>query len=946
MGSYALAASLIAITGLAVGAGQTAPVRTDWPMYRADSGLTGTSPLKGGFGAAPAVAWTADLGGPLVPLEQARVDDFDGDGKPEVVRLLPSALVCQDLHGAKRWEVGNLDTPTIVDIRDWTGDGSRGILLSRKTESGLEYLMISGRTGAVASLMPMRDAFGGGWRAGHLVPGVKGQQLSYWWSGNTPNTAFGGPEAYGHGWLWSFEEGPDKPRTRFQAEPGGVIYAPLHLYADMDGDGRTEMVMISHEHAWLYDLETGAAKADFQWGPQIRSYWATCAAVALKPGELPTLLTINPHQPGVKAVKQDGKSGSILWKAVVGKVEDQYQAHVKIGPGAPDPFVDLDGDGQIEIMATVTNEHDDRLPHLVIFGADRGDRLLDEPNLTVLTVDDLDGDGKPELLIRDGEALRIANFDGKRLVERWSVKDAEAVAHASLLLQPAPPEGNLNRCGPGNAIVYNRPLWRVAPGAPEFLLWLDGKVQACRLAPGETLAVLHAVTDHEALRPTPGWSALAEKPVWDGHALTVQESGSRRATYTLPEQRSYLAWPPIVGDLAGQRRIVVVDGSGDLLSLSPAGDDRKVLLAKTVVSGSGPSIRDVDGDGANEIVTLANDAEGRNCLLVLDAAGRVKQRTAAPATCYAACLGPTGSLGPGRGCWAIVRYQRDLAETAWIIVAYDLAAGKELWTRESYGLWGPQRVQFLTFLPTSVYDYDGDGSDDFVFCSGSFYGVINVRENRELVPIRDHCAAVPGHWSNYGNISLLPLEPGGKPRLFFSKEYALVLVTDLDGDPVWHYGLTRDTTSASMAGLGDLNGDVKVEPVVAQPDGLLRCFDATGLDAKCPNCPPDKPLGELNHAANQRWTFRLPPPVSDFTAADLDGDGCAELLCGAGDGKLYALKETAGACTVLWSLDLGRCVGSPVVADVDSDGHPEILVTTQDGRLHCLRSTGRRNGPS
>jgi outer membrane protein assembly factor BamB len=96
-------------------------------------------------------------------------------------------------------------------------------------------------------------------------------------------------------------------------------------------------------------------------------------------------------------------------------------------------------------------------------------------------------------------------------------------------------------------------------------------------------------------------------------------------------------------------------------------------------------------------------------------------------------------------------------------------------------------------------------------------------------------------------------------------------------------------------------------------------------------------LTKINHAGKVRWQFNLPPPVSDFASADLDGDGKMELLCGAGDGKLYALKEKGGKCSVLWSAELGKqTIGSPIIADINGNGKPEIVVTSEDGFMHCL----------
>src|SRR5262245_32648574 len=70
-----------------------------WPRYRHDAALTGFSPLKGGLGEAPKVLWTVDLGGPAVAAEQVRLEDLNGDGKDELLRILPDRLICQDVRG-------------------------------------------------------------------------------------------------------------------------------------------------------------------------------------------------------------------------------------------------------------------------------------------------------------------------------------------------------------------------------------------------------------------------------------------------------------------------------------------------------------------------------------------------------------------------------------------------------------------------------------------------------------------------------------------------------------------------------------------------------------------------------------------------------------------------------------------------------------------------------
>src|SRR5262245_30973415 len=76
---------------------------SDWPMYRHDSALSATSPIRGGLAEAPRVAWSLDLGGPRVPSEAVVVRDVTGDGRPKVlVAAEDGRLYCLKGNGARR----------------------------------------------------------------------------------------------------------------------------------------------------------------------------------------------------------------------------------------------------------------------------------------------------------------------------------------------------------------------------------------------------------------------------------------------------------------------------------------------------------------------------------------------------------------------------------------------------------------------------------------------------------------------------------------------------------------------------------------------------------------------------------------------------------------------------------------------------------------------------
>jgi len=407
-----------------------------------------------------------------------------------------------------------------------------------------------------------------------------------------------------------------------------------------------------------------------------------------------------------------------------------------------------------------------------------------------------------------------------------------------------------------------------------------------------------------------------------------------------------------VGRLDDKIQVIMRENDGDLVSYSVNGQRQRVLVRQSPAFPhnwenhySQASICDIDGDGENEILTTTAEHEGIGSVVVVDAEGNIKMQIDPIENASEICVGATGSLGEGQGRWIMVAYRRALDDP--IEVAYDGRTGQELWRRDSYGVSSgvPQLVRFG--YPCAVYDYDGDGAEDLIVSAGNYYGVISVKDNRDLVPpVTLGPGGLPGHWVTRFKTLLVNALGNEKPQVFLCRANGVTVLMDMEGNYIWHYSLLpRENMPFNLEGFADLDGDGKIEIVTAHRNGTLRAFNAEPSDHRCPTCLPDEPLTDQNRSGHERWTFQIPAPINpsvyhsnqDFAAADLDGDGKTELLLGGGDGKLYALKEVDGKCKILWSVDLGsHRVGSPILADLDGSGQAKILVPTENGRIYCL----------
>jgi outer membrane protein assembly factor BamB len=270
-------------------------------------------------------------------------------------------------------------------------------------------------------------------------------------------------------------------------------------------------------------------------------------------------------------------------------------------------------------------------------------------------------------------------------------------------------------------------------------------------------------------------------------------------------------------------------------------------------------------------------------------------------------------------------------------------------------LWQKDMETFLESAAT-VGDLAGDGHEK---------GIVAGRE--ELFAVEND-GKVLWHWRTKGRFMTYPaiLTRAGKPSLIYAADnsglftcldgtgkmiwqaqlkgpssWSASVVCDLDADGNFEVLQTDETGTVSAfsaltgklvwqtkikgvpvsPAVGDLDGDDKLEIVVATGDGLLTALGSKG-----------EILWERNiGGSSQSWATSAPVIFSD-------AEGRGRVAAASSNGKFYCLD---GKGEVLWWRPTRGAAASTIsVGDLDLDGRADICLITQIGVIHRFDQAG------
>ncbi len=353
-------------------------------------------------------------------------------------------------------------------------------------------------------------------------------------------------------------------------------------------------------------------------------------------------------------------------------------------------------------------------------------------------------------------------------------------------------------------------------------------------------------------------------------------------------------------------------------------------------TASSPTLADLDGDGAQEIVVGAEvvyvvTGNGSDWL---DGDGNAS--TAGPFTRDGFVAGKRGvHAAPavadlnGDGTLEIVAATwEDTHVHVWESGGTPLAG----WPRP---LAGPPN-----WATPVVADLDGDGTPEVASVSGAG-GVLSVwhQDGTELRdgdgdPSTDGVFFASGASFSFGSAAAAPLDdtPGAELIVGFDEPLGTLHAFRSDGTeaPGWPRAL-GGRLSASPA-VVDLDGDGTLEVLVAVEDDSVHVLEAGG--APRPGWPQAAQVdGQSTRSAS-------------VVAADWLGDATLEVVFAANDGRLHVWSAAGELLDVRHfasdpeSQAAGATQATPILGDVDGDGRPEVILGAEDGRLYAWRADG------
>lgn len=886
----------------------------EWHMYRRDHRLSGRSPLPGAL-VRPVILWKYPLGGS----ENECIPIAAADGRMDLLFAYGGCVVRTDGTGTVVWRSLPCGVNAIGAVEDLDGDGRTEIVCS----TGYEVIVLAAESGTIL----MRYYVGFPLSAGTQASTI----LCHRFDRHSPGMHLIAPLMSAKEVLvFDFRNGRRNGVLAHTLWMDDAFH-PTVAAADMDNDGVDELVVSKLSGLYVFNVLTGSMVQSVRWtsnGERHRNYGLLQLIDINGDGAREVVIVAERVARHMSVIANDGKGTlSLLWDRFIEFIYPDDTTELR---HTGNSVQDVDGDGRPELVVCLFNARKDGCWWLEVIDPVSGTVKAAIKDRYLWGVQDVDGDGVSELLI-GAETLRnpapfstveVVSLRSGTPVTLWQCENAR---FAGKSLRPAGWKSNFRPVQFGHDETWAEPaaggatifyFTRTADGNRSLgeVSWQNGRIDARHVPLGGGGEFIMA-----ALADVDG----------DGVQECVLSGNSGRILVARAPKGIQAAW-----------------STGFRLQLEGFSAARPGPVPVVYRSSREPLPLIAIPDNTNTLHMLQVSLSGRDVTERWNRRGR-------------GCMGYDNSFhcayvrdvdGDGEPELMAVNPERtDCSE----LIALDAGGNlKRSWLFR--GVPGPAPTRI------GLYEWVVTGEGEAMTIAGSAYASYSMNSERTIAldpGSRERWKRIEygeGEWGRgvgpWSASSVMP-GPDGSPQILFLAKDLLCRVDARSGEWIREpWILWRATNSVMNQPDWDFTKDrqadfgTEKDPFTAYGSPVILDADNDGRDeilvAGCFGG-----FGVLRDDHTILWWKRT--PFTDMMlrlpgVADVLGDGRLALGACRSNGKFLCLDAATGE--ELWEIDLRSTTADIAACDIDGDGKEEFIAGTTDGRLLAIGTDGTGRG--